>query len=127
MRYPLDTHVFLWAMREPSRLSRQAQDILSGTDPLLLSYVSIWEMAIKAAIGKLDLPRPVVPLVRERAEAAQVTLLPIALDHLRALESLAASRSDPFDRLLVAQAQAENLVLLTVDRRLARYGVPVIW
>ncbi|MGH9414151.1 MAG: type II toxin-antitoxin system VapC family toxin [Terriglobales bacterium] len=127
MRFLLDTHVFLWALREPARLSRRAQKILMGTDPLLLSYVSIWEVAIKAAIGKVDLPRPVVPLLCRQAEANRVSLLPICLAHIRALEALTQTHGDPFDRLLIAQAQSERLAIVTVDRQMAGYGVPVIW
>lgn len=128
MRLLLDTHCWLWMRGEPARLSETSLELLR--DPgseLSLSAVSAWEIAIKYAAGKLRLPEPPSIFVERRIQEDRLLALPIS--HLHALRAgeLPPHHSDPFDRLLIAQAQLERLTLLTADRELAKYDVPIHW
>lgn len=124
----IDTHVWLWLNGAVDRLSPQAQELLSSPrNQIYLSAVSAWEIGIKFAAGKLALPMPPEEYVQLRMVDNGVSPLPI--HHLHALRaaSLPLHHRDPFDRLLVAQAQVEKLKLMTVDRQLARYDVEILW
>lgn len=127
MRLLLDTHAFLWAILDPGRLSAPAKSTLSGSHEFFLSHISIWECVIKHSAGKLNLPGSPVTYLRAQAEANAVALLPVTLAHLRQLETLPPLHRDPFDRLLVSQAQADDLALVSANANLARYTVRVIW
>ncbi|MDP1705205.1 MAG: type II toxin-antitoxin system VapC family toxin [Sulfurimicrobium sp.] len=121
----LDTHLVLWWLTRAQRVPDEAQELVENADhPAAISHASLWEMAIKISIGKLeiDLPRFV-----KMAEASGFEWLDIKKEHLLALAVLPPcdDHRDPFDRLLVAQSQAEPLVLLTCDAKLARYGSTV--
>ena len=127
MRVLLDTQCWLWMLSAPERLSSRARAMVSGSrHELMLSAVSAWEIAIKHALGKLDLPADPVEYVTSRMTASAV--LPLAITHAHALQvgRLPMHHRDPFDRLLVAQAQLENLSVLTTDRQLAAYGISII-
>ena len=125
MEYLIDTHVFLWAATAPGRLSPTARDLFNGPGRLWLSHVSPWEMMLKA--DKLSLPGTVQAFVGEQAPRLRLRALAVSLVHIYTLETLPAHHRDPFDRMLVAQARAEGLALVSADRQLASYGVPVIW
>lgn len=123
----IDTHIWLWSRSEPERFSRSARDAI--TDPrnrLILSVVSVTEIAIKYAIGKLVLPEPPSVFVPPRLAEDGITILPLHLVHGLALAGLPMHHRDPFDRMLVAQAQCENLPILTADRRFEAYDVEVV-
>lgn len=125
MRLLLDTHLVLWWMAgEVSRISRKALAALGseGHEPVV-SAVSIWEAAIKRGLGKLEAPGDLLP----QLEGAGVELLPITARHADLVAALPMHHRDPFDRLLVAQAKAEGLALVTDDERLRRYEVEVVW
>lgn len=112
---------------EPQRLSSPTRQLL--TDPvneLLLSAASIWELVIKSALGKISFPEPLAEFVTSRL--AQDGIIALAIHHAHALRvaDLPAHHRDPFDRLLIAQAQVEGLSLLTADRQLESYDVAVI-
>jgi len=127
MKVLLDTHTFIWWDSEPSKLSAQVLALLQ--DPattVLLSVVSVWEMLIKHQLGKLALRMPLATLVAQQ-QANGIQILPITLDHVLAVESLPTPHKDPFDRLLVAQANVEGTVLLTTDSVFAQYPVNVLW
>ena len=127
MKALLDTHTFLWWDGEPWRLSSRALAILQ--DPatsILLSVVSLWEMAIKSDLRKLSLRLPLAQLVAEQVRNG-IAILPVDLGHVLAVEGMPAVHRDPFDRLLIAQAKSEGAVLVTADPVFARYPVPVIW
>ena len=127
MRILLDTQCWLWMLSAPERLSPRARALVSGSrHDLLLSAVSAWEIAIKHTFGKLDLPADPVEYVTSRMAASAV--LPLAVTHAHALQvaRLPMYHRDPFDRLLIAQAQLEDLSVLTTDRQLAAYGISVI-
>ncbi len=129
MRLLLDTHVALWALSAPERLSEGARDAIVSAEDLWLSVVSPWEMVIKASLGKLELHRPVADLVRELEREFGVVSLPIKLPHVLEVAHLPLhhpEHGDPFDRLLIGQARAEGLSVVTRDRHFEAYGVPVI-
>jgi PIN domain nuclease of toxin-antitoxin system len=123
MRLLLDTHAFLWAVGRPDSLDPEARDAI--TDPanlVLLSAVTPWEIAIKRALGKLIFEGS----VSEHAAANRFTPLPITLGHAEGVEALPALHGDPFDRLLVSQALAEDATIVTRDPAVAAYEVPVL-
>ena len=127
MRALLDTHVFLWAIADDRRLSRRAQKIFTGPNDLWLSAASVWEIPIKVQAGKLPLPQPSGPYPVKQAAENRIEILPIRLDHILRIESMAMHRRDPFDRVLVAQSIEEKLPLITADPVFERYPVEVIW
>ena len=120
MRYLLDTHALLWALGEPTALSPQTRDIIADpTNLIFVSVASLWECAIKASIGKLDLPDDFFDAINETG----YEVLPIQITHLTRYRSLPMHHRDPFDRILVAQAQAEALTLITRDPEIAKYQI----
>lgn len=122
MRYLLDTHVLLWARSAPEKLSGEAVAILrSAENELSVSIASLWECAIKSALGKLVVPDNFFRLVSE-----DYGLVGIEVAHLDAYGKLPMHHRDPFDRMLIVQAQLAGLTLLTHDRNIARYDVPVV-
>jgi PIN domain nuclease of toxin-antitoxin system len=123
MRYLLDTHSLLWALGDTGTLSRAARDaIASPTNIVFVSSASLWECAIKASIGKLDLPDDFFDTFPETG----YELLPIRLSHLDVYRSLPLHHRDPFDRIFVAQAKAESLTLITRDPEIAKYDVALL-
>ena len=127
MKFLLDTNVLLWLFAHPAKIKKSVRERL--TDPandVFVSAVSTWEIAIKVSIGKLALPGACREYVLERIEQAGLLSLPITPEHTLGVASLPTHHLDPFDRLLVAQAQAELLTIVTSDRALAKYGVDTI-
>lgn len=111
----------------PERLSKPGRALVVSTDnELLLSAASAWEIAIKYALGKLRLPEPPGDLIPRLMTRTSVTPLPVHHRHALHVATLPARHRDPFDRLLVAQAQLEKLPILTADRNLALYDVETI-
>lgn len=126
MRLLLDTQVWLRMVVAPERLSAAARRLVTSEDnELALSAASAWEIAIKHALGKLKLPREPADLVPEWMERTGVTPLPVLHRHALHVASLPPHHRDPFDRLLIAQAQIEELAVLTADRQFERYDVKV--
>lgn len=126
-RVLLDTRVWLWMVADPQRLSEEARALVE--DPrreLLLSSASAWEIAIKHAIGKLDLPGEAAELVPEWMVRSAVTALSVHHSHALRAGSLPLHHSDPFDRMLVAQALLEEVPVLTADAAFRDYDVDVI-
>lgn len=111
----------------PDRLSDTGRGLVEdpSTD-LLLSAASTWEIAIKASLGKLELPGPPEVVVPKMMDESQVTALPILLSHTLRVAALPQHHRDPFDRLLVAQAQLEEVPLLSADAQLAAYDIEVL-
>lgn len=128
MKLLIDTQCWLWWFLSPDRLSRGARDVIAAArDPLYLSAASSWEIAIKSALGKLELPEPPVRYVPSRLSEQGMRSLPI--EHIHALRTadLPALHTDPFDRLLVAQAQVERMTLMTADSEIIAYDVETLW
>lgn len=120
----LDTCTLLWATGEPDRLSRRAGEILRGPgNRILVSHASLWEMSIKVTVGKLVVPDGYF----DALEGLGYEFLPTRPEHFAAYRRLPLRHRDPFDRLLVAQAQVEGFVLLSSDGALAAYEVDVEW
>jgi PIN domain nuclease of toxin-antitoxin system len=119
MRLLLDTHVFLWCVKDDKRLTKAARAVLSGAAEIYVSSASIWEAAIKAKLGKLHVD--VDALVAAIAESGFLEL-PVTAKHAAAVCKLPDVHSDPFDRLLIAQAISEPLRFLTADDVLRRYS-----
>ncbi len=121
----IDTNAMLWTIARSRRLSRRARaTIADARRPLVVSAVSLWEVAIKRSGGKLRAP---ADLSRRLAALRQFELLPISPLHAEAVGELPWHHRDPFDRLLVAQALAERLTIVSSDPQLAQYGVKVVW
>jgi PIN domain nuclease of toxin-antitoxin system len=121
----LDTHAVLWLLAGDDRLSPPARKAIdSSRGRLVVSAASLWEVAIKRSLGKLRAP---VDLPRRLAALRQIELLPISPLHAEAVGELPWHHRDPFDRLLVAQALAERLTIVSSDPQLAQYGVKVVW
>lgn len=122
MRVLLDSHVFIWSMAVPERLSPLALEVISNADTeIFVSLVSIWELSIKNGLGRLD--EDLWGAVR----TARFEMLPITLAHVRCAETLPMHHKDPFDRMLVAQAFVERLDIVSRDALISRYGIPTIW
>jgi PIN domain nuclease of toxin-antitoxin system len=120
----LDTHIWLWWMLEPKKLPAQARDLIADRkNHISFSAASIWEIAIKYRLGKLKLPMPPGTYVPARLAAQHFEVLPINAVHASEVALLPDYHQDPFDRLLVVQAQLEGMTLLTADQELKPYMV----
>jgi len=125
--YLLDTHAAIWFFDGSGALSSAANRIIcDASNPVCISIASAWEIAIKIGIGKLDFGGKAAGFVR-LAKANDIRVLPVKAAHLTALESLPLIHRDPFDRLLVAVALAEQMTLITADGNIAQYEVPQVW
>ncbi len=128
MRALVDTHSFVWWTGEPARLSQPAIDFwMNPENQPILSLASIWEMQIKLSLGKLSLKLPLSELVEDEVKRNRLSLLPIAPFHIYALDGVPMHHRDPFDRLLVTQAVAESLAIVSVDEKLDAYGIQRLW
>ena len=122
MRCLLDTHTLLWARSAPDLLSADAVAILQSPDnALYVSVASLWECAIKSSIGKLDVPKDFFQIVSQ-----DYRLLEIEVPHIELCAHLPMHHRDPFDRMLVAQAQLGGLTLITRDRNLTKYDIAIV-
>ncbi len=124
----VDTHTFAWALLKDHRLSAQAKRTLtSEANELVFSLVSLWEIAIKMKLGKFNDFGSSVAYIRDEMNEYGMELLPIRYEHILTLESLPLHHGDPFDRLLIAQAIAESLPIVTSDEKFKAYDVKLIW
>ena len=125
--YLLDTHTAMWFFNGDNAISENARRVIIDLSNVkYLSIVSAWELAIKIGLGKLEFNSRSAGFIR-LAEKNGFSILPIKHFHLTALETLSFLHRDPFDRLLIATAIAEELTLITVDENIARYEVSQIW
>lgn len=118
----LDTHVFLWWRGQPQRLKSAARTAIADAELVFVSVASAWEAAIKVALGKLEIPEPFGAGVDDSG----FDKLPITFEHAHLVAALPQHHRDPFDRMLVAQATAENLTLVTHDRQFRSYDVEIL-
>ena len=122
-RLLLDTHVALWWWANDNRLALTAKESIADASLVFVSAASAWEIAIKYALGRVRLPQS----FPEGVNQSGFIELPIGFDHAAAAEFLPSHHADPFDRMLLAQAKVERLVLVTHDKRFEPYGQAVIW
>jgi PIN domain nuclease of toxin-antitoxin system len=129
MRVLVDTHTFLWALLKDHRLSQRelSKSLSQERTSSYFSLVSLWEIAVKMKIGKLNTVGSSVTYIRDEMAEYGMELLPIRYEHILELERLPLHHSEPFDRLLIAQAVAESLPILTHDEKFPLYPVKLIW
>jgi PIN domain nuclease of toxin-antitoxin system len=124
--YLIDTHVWLWMQTDPGRLRDETRQVLEDmANELLLSAASVWEIAVKYRIGKLPLPEPPLSYVPERMRRSGTAPLAIEPAHALRTGELPDHHNDPFDRLLIAQAQILGIPIVTVDRQIQAYDVKI--
>ena len=122
----LDTHVIYWFFTEDENLPEKLKKRIESDPDVFISVASFWEMAIKNSIGKMELPASISAMM-EACENMGFQLLPITAQCLERIKDLPKIHGDPFDRLLICQAQAEKLVLMTKDENIPKYDVQVLW
>lgn len=122
----LDTHAFLWLLIDHPRLSQRVRDLIT-VEPCWLSVASVWEISIKHGIGKLPLPQPPESFIPQQRVAAGIGLLMISEIAAAQVHRLPSLHQDPFDRMLISQAQCEGLTLATNDRWIPQYQVQTVW
>jgi PIN domain nuclease of toxin-antitoxin system len=128
MKCLLDTSVWLWSLTTWERINEKARGVLSsGRNELYLSAASSWEIAIKTALGRLQLPEPAASYIPKRMATEGIRPLAITHTHALAVSDLPLHHGDPFDRLLIAQARTEDMMILTADRTFELYAVDVLW
>lgn len=128
MKLLLDTNVFIWLNDAPQRVRAQVMTIIANSDnDLFLSLTSIWEMQIKIQLGKLQLSDALPDILRTQQVDNNLQILTINLSHIWALENLPYHHRDPFDRLLIAQAQIEGMTLVSADGMFELYDVDLLW
>ena len=124
VRVLLDTHALIWALERSPKLSKVARGVIEdGSNEILVSAASAWEIAINKALGRLEVPDDLIEAVDE----AGFVRRPLGFAEAKRLESLPPHHDDPFDRMLVAHALEEGAAIVTRDRQIARYQVPIIW
>jgi PIN domain nuclease of toxin-antitoxin system len=123
----LDTHAFLWLQTTPEKLAPVLNILEDAETTLLLSAVSSWEIAVKWELGKLELPEPPERFVPDRMQRNGIEGLAVLHSHALGVASLPRHHRDPFDRMLIAQALAEGIPLLTGDDAIRAYDVEVMW
>jgi PIN domain nuclease of toxin-antitoxin system len=127
MRLLLDTQIFIWWDSAPEKLSPQILALCQDANyTLVLSVASVWEMQIKAQLGKLDLHRSLAEIVESQRLINRIELLAIQVEHVLALQHLPPHHKDPFDRLIIAQALAENTAIVSADRVFPLYPVTIL-
>lgn len=124
--YLLDTHALLWYLYDNPKLSQKMLETISNSDTVFASIASLWEIAIKQGIGKLEIDCP-ISTIASLCEQKDIGILRIKIEHLEVLKMLPQIHRDPFDRLLIAQAQTENLTLITKDAQIAKYNINTLW
>jgi PIN domain nuclease of toxin-antitoxin system len=128
MKLLLDTNVFIWLNDAPHRIKEQVMTVLANPDnDLFLSLTSIWEMQIKIQLGKLQLNDALPDILRTQQVDNNLQILTINLSHIWSLENLPYHHRDPFDRLLIAQAQTEGMTLVSADGIFDLYDVDLLW
>lgn len=128
MKLLLDTHTFIWWDSQRTRLSPDALMLCQdASNDMFLSMASIWEMQIKIQLGKLKFTLPLADVIKDQQKANNIKLLPIEFHHVLGLEKLPLHHKDPFDRLLIAQAQVEDMVVISNDAWFTNYDVKLKW
>ena len=124
--YIIDTHALLWYLRNSGDLSELALNTINTTELIYTCVASLWEIAIKQSIGKLDLDFSITQ-IENLCNEKDIQILPIKSKHLDKLKNLPKYHGDPFDRLIISQALAENLTIITRDSTIPNYPVRTLW
>jgi len=128
MKLLLDSHAFIWWSSEPEKPSLQARAHCEDKNNILIiSVASVWEMQIKVQLGKLELDAPLRTLVENQQRTNNLQILPVMIEHVSALDTLPFHHKDPFDRMLIAQANAEELFVVSKDEIFKAYPVRLLW
>jgi PIN domain nuclease of toxin-antitoxin system len=128
LRVLLDTHIFLWWITDDSRLIANVRDIIAdGTNELLLSVASCWEIVIKAQLGRIVLSDKPDKFISEQMSLNAIMSLPILVHHVLNIFKIPSLHRDPFDRLIISQAMTESLPIITSDPVFEQYGIEIIW
>ena len=128
MKILLDTHAFLWAISENIRFSKNAKKAyLDSKNELFFSAVNYWEIGIKISIGKLELASDWEKIIDKEMINNGIKWLDLKKEHVQGIINLEFHHRDPFDRLLISQAQYEQLVFMTIDRQIAKYNITTLW
>jgi PIN domain nuclease of toxin-antitoxin system len=128
MKLLLDTHTFIWWQSQSSKLSPNVFRLIENrNNTVFISLATIWEIQIKVQLGKLQLNIPLAEIVENQQNINNIQVLPITVNHIFALDNLPFYHKDPFDRILIAQAIAEDAILLTRDAIFAQYPVNISW
>lgn len=123
MRYLLDTHVFLWSVADAGRIALPVRQTIESSDNVIfVSLISLWELRIKESLGKVTLPKNFY----QGLESAGFELLTLNLEHIQALGDLPSYHRDPFDRMLIVQAQCEQMTLITRDEEIQKYDLSLL-
>lgn len=122
----LDTHAFLWFLTDSPELSTAASRLIGRTEKVAISIVSLWEIALKKSIGKLDIEQSISEL-EQFCNEKRIQILPIAVSDLELISSLPPIHKDPFDRLIVCQALRNGAIVVTRDSNISRYPARTIW
>ncbi len=127
MKLLLDTHIFIWWADDPGKLPANVRaELENENNTLVLSVVSAWEIQIKFQLGRLTLSSPLETLIESQRQTNDLQLLPVELPHVLGLQALPHHHSDPFDRLLIAQAITENCTFVSVDATVTTYSVKLL-
>jgi PIN domain nuclease of toxin-antitoxin system len=128
MKYLLDTNVWLWSLKTPALIGDEGRQILErGEEEIYLSAVTSWEISIKMRLGKLDFPGPLARHIPQFMTKQNLRPLSVHHSHAEKVYDLPAHHADPFDRMLIAQALVEDLVILTSDRSFRKYPAKLLW
>ena len=122
----IDTHIMIWFMFDDSKLSTEALKTIKSADTVYVSIASLWEIAIKQSLGKLDIDLSIEDLAKE-CDKVGISIMPIEARHLDKIKELPQIHGDPFDRLIIAQAVTEGMGLVTKDEKIVQYNVTTIW
>ena len=124
----LDTNVLIWVLSASARISRRAKRALSRQGvPLIVSAASVWEIMVKSQAGRLSFREGLDAALDQILHRSPWTILPVSPEHLPVLAALPLLHRDPFDRLLIAQAQHEKLIIVTADEQIPKYNVRTVW
>lgn len=127
MRCLIDTQAVIWMLESDPKLSKDASSAIKDVqNELYVSIASLWEMTIKRSLGKLDI-KPSLDDIQQELWRIQIPILPVEISHLKELQTLTYYHKDPFDRLLISQAIAESLTLISSDSEFKKYVVELLW
>jgi len=128
MKYLLDTHAFLWFVTDDDKLSSNARSIIKNSNnEVYFSAASAWEMSIKVSLGRLTIKEDLEPFIIKQLAENNFSTLSITIFHSIYTSKLPEIHKDPFDRMIVAQSKVENLSLISKDKNIKKYKVPVVW